>query len=239
MHEDMTRVDRICLWSRYLNVFSYGWNRVEKLILRLGDLMENLTLTMYYSSVDAPYFLLNADPFSEMCQKLHRLRSVHFNISLKLFIPPTWNNLAGFTRSFRTDYWLDGSLGRVCVGVNYHRIRNTVEIDSLPYNFPDIALKRTVDFIDMQFNTQDEERACPSDATRLLESSLVGFARLSVCFSDKESVPLAFLRALQSAHGKSRFFVAVACSISLFQTKHWHCIQIEESYRTMLGIIFN
>ena len=226
-------------WGRYVNVSGHGWNRVEKLILRLGDLMEKLTLTMHYCSSDAPYFLANADPFSEMCQKLHQLRSVRFNISVKLFIAPTRNNLAGFTRSFRTDYWLHGPLGRVCVSVDHHRIRNAVQIHSLPYNFSDILLERTVDFLDMQFNTQEEELSCPLDTARLLKSSLVDFVRLSVYFSAKESVPLAFLRALQSGHGKSRFLAAVACSSSLFQTKDWHCIRTEESSRRMLENMFN
>ena len=92
-----------------------GWKRVEQFLLQLGDVMEQLSLEMYYWRFDQRHFYGNADQFSELCQKLHQLRSVQLTINVQLFDELTDDTVAGFTRSFRTAYWLDGPLGRaVC-----------------------------------------------------------------------------------------------------------------------------
>ena len=198
-----------------------GWKRVEQFLLQLGNVMEQLSLEMYYWRFDQRHFYGNADQFSELCQKLHQLRSVQLTINVQLFDELTDDTVAGFTRSFRTAYWLDGPLGRVCVAVDLHRLYKVVQINSVPYAFSGTSLIRTVDFVNVQFNTQ-EEHCSALDVPGLLESTWTGFERVMITFDVKQSVPLAFLRALQSARGKSRFcWFPSRCHASLFQTNHY------------------
>ena len=187
-----------------MRVEERGWNCVEQFVSQLSDTIEELSMEMYYWHLDQLYFWKNADPFTDLCQKLHRLRSVNFSMSLQLQGEPSPDILAGFTRSFRTHYWLDGSFGRVNVAVDLHRLYNVVQISSLPYAFPWTCLLRSVDFVNVQFNTQ-EEQTSSMDPPTLLESSWMRFQRLAIKFDAKEPVPLTFLRALESAHANSRF----------------------------------
>ena len=181
-----------------------GWNRVEQFVLRLADSLEELSLEMCYWYFDQPYFWTNGDPFTHLCQKLHRLRSVQFRMSVEILDGPSPSILAGFTQSFRTGYWLDGSLGRVNVAVDIHRLYNVVQIISLPYAFPGTCLLRSIDFVNVQFNTKDEGEYSPLDISVLLESLWTRFRRLAIEFNVDELIPLAFLRALQSMNAKSR-----------------------------------
>ena len=159
---------------------------------------------MYYWHCGHPHFRSNADPFTDLCRKLHRSRLVRSTINVQIYLEPPPHVLAGCTRSFRTDYWLDGPVIRVRVAVDLNRIFNVDQIISLPYHCPDTCLMRTVDFLDMQFNTPETEILSSHFTCLSLQSSWRSFRRLKLHFDEKESVPLAFLRALQSAHGRSR-----------------------------------
>ena len=181
-----------------------GWHRVEQFVLRSRDTIEELSLEMCYWHLDQPYFWKNADPFTDLCQKLHRLRSVQFRMSLQILGEPPPDILAGFTRSFRTHYWLDGPLGCVNVAVDVHRIHNVVQIISLPYAFPSTCLLRSIDLVNVQFNARDEGECAPLNISALFESVWTRVQRLAIEFNVNELIPLSFLRALQSAHAKSR-----------------------------------
>ena len=181
-----------------------GWHRVEQFVLRSRDTIEELSLEMCYWHLDQPYFWKNADPFTDLCQKLHCLRSVQFRMSLQILGEPSPDILTGFTRSFQTHYWLDGSFGRVNVAVDLHRLYNVVQIISLPYAFPSTCLLRSIDFVNVQFNTKGEGKCSLLDISTLLESLWTRFRRLVIEFNVDELIPLSFLHALQSAHAKSR-----------------------------------
>ena len=191
--------------STSVRVKGRGWNCIEQFVAQLHDTIEEFSLDLHYSRLDQAYFRSNADPFTDLCKKLHRLRSVKFSMLLRVHGEASLPDMLDeFTRSFRTPYWLDGPLGRVNVAVDTHRFDNLVQITSLPYAFPWTVLLRTVDFVNVQFNTQ-EEQTSSRDPPTMLESSWVPFRCVAIRLDVKELVPLAFLRALQSAHAKSKF----------------------------------
>lgn len=218
-----------------------GWNCIEQFVSQLSDTIEELSLELYYWHLDQPYFHSNADSFTDLCQKLHRLRSVNFRISLQVQGEPPSDILAGFTQSFRTYYWLDGPLGRVNVAVDLHRLFNVVQISSLPYAFPWTCVLRSVDFVNVQFNTP-EEHISSMDTSIMLKSSWMRSERLAIKVDVKESVSLAFLRALQSAHTNSRFRLANMPhrSLVLFPTRGilpenvWNHVQLTHFNRLEL-----
>ncbi len=140
--------------------------------------------------------------FSNLCNELSRLRLVSFVINLFLNDRFNKDNVSKFTRTFCTPFWLHGPLGcvRVCVGL--HSDHNCIQMYSLPYTFPGHTVCQTIDLIDIQFNTEEDQKKMQIDLSVALKPLWSNMIQLQLSFVKKQHIPLSFLRALQNSDSK-------------------------------------
>ncbi len=116
----------------------------------------SLFLTHYCNhEVDACF---NGRRLATLCNRLSHLRSLHFAIETQFLYRPIRQALFDFLQAFRTPFWLNGPLGHIQVCVTYHQILLCVQMYSLPYTFSDNMVFRTIDLIDVLFNSSEEEK---------------------------------------------------------------------------------
>jgi len=135
--------------------------------------------------------------FANLCGELSQLRRVFFAVNLRLQDKPNKDLVLKFTRTFCTPFWLYGPLGRVQVCIGFNSEMNFIQMYSLPYTYPSNAIFRTIDLIDIQFNTETDEKKMSIDLSIALEPLWSNMRRFLSSFAKKQHVPLTFLRALQ------------------------------------------
>lgn len=138
-----------------------------------------------------------------LCEKLPHLQSIKFGIQVQLFQKATKEMISHCTKTFCTPYWLNGPFGCKEVCVNFHQLYWHLQMFSLPYTFTDGGLARTIDLVQIQFNTCKEVDQIPTDLPRALEPLWTGMTRLFVSLFKNQQIPLSFLEALQHSrrHG--------------------------------------
>ncbi|CAF3886759.1 unnamed protein product, partial [Rotaria magnacalcarata] len=189
---------------RYLNVRGKGYYRFEQLAEKFSETLEHFSLSIYHYCRGEPYLNYNDTRLSILCQKLLHLRSLHFAIQVQLCEKSNNQTLTEFTRTFRIPFWFDGPFGRKRVCVDFHQLYNIVQMFSLPYTFNGIALIRTINLIDMQFNTSEEEEKVPINLSLALESLWCGMDHIYICLAEKQKVPLPFFQVLQCPHSQGK-----------------------------------
>ncbi|CAF4000077.1 unnamed protein product [Rotaria magnacalcarata] len=189
---------------RYLNVRGKGYYRFEQLAEKFSETLEHFSLSIYHYCRGEPYLNYNGTRLSILCQKLLHLRSLHFAIQVQLCEKSNNQTLTEFTRTFRIPFWFDGPFGRKRVCVDFHQLYNIVQMFSLPYTFNGIALIRTINLIDMQFNTSEEEEKVPINLSLALESLWCGMDHIYICLAEKQKVPLPFFQALQCPRSQGK-----------------------------------
>jgi len=159
---------------------------------------------MYHRCDGEPDLCYNGYHLMNLCKKLLCLQSLDFCIQVQLFEKPNIQTLTSFTTTFRTPFWLNGPVGRKRVCVGFHQIYGIIQMFSLPYTFSDIPLFRTIDVINIQFNTNEENEKIPVSLSVALESLWYKMNHLSISLIEKQQVPLSFLQALRCprSHGK-------------------------------------
>ena len=207
----------VSLLSRHLIVIGRGYIRIEELIQNFAGSLVRFSLDMFQTFGGDRYLCYNGHRLVSLCYNLSKLQSLDFSINVKLIEEPSKKMMLEFVRSFQTPFWTNGPLGYVRVGVDFNRIYTVLQMITLPYVFPESKLVRSVDLIDIKFNTcQGEQLSVDFDATlQLLWSNM---QRLVIEFTPQQSVPLSFLHALQcpTRLGQSQLFLITTLHHSMY-----------------------
>jgi hypothetical protein len=161
---------------------------------------------MYHRCEDKSELYYNGHRLKILCEKLLYLRTLHFAIQVQLFKKPNSQTLTNFTSTFCTPFWLNGPFGCKRVCVDFNQFYGLVQMFSLPYTFSDVPLVRTIDLINIQFNTHQEEKKIPINLSVELESLWRGMNRLYISLTENQKVPLSFCQALQYPRSQGELF---------------------------------
>jgi hypothetical protein len=191
-------------FQRSLNIRDKGSVRLEQFVENFAQSLEKFSLSMYHRCDDEPNLCYNGYHLMILCKKLLCLQSLDFVVQVQLLEKPNIQTLTNFTTTFCTPFWLDGPIGCKRVCVVFHQVYGLIQMFSLPYTFTDIIQFHTIDVINIQFNTCEENEKIPFDLSVALESLWYKMNHLSISLIDKQKIPLSFLQALQSprSHGK-------------------------------------
>jgi hypothetical protein len=158
---------------------------------------------MYHRCDDEPDLYYNGYRLRILCEKLLYLRSLHFAIQIQLFEQANSQTLTRFTSTFSTPFWLDGPLGCKRVCLDLHQLYGLIQMFSLPYTFSDIGLIRTIDLVNIQFNTNEK---VPISLSVALESLWCGMNRLFISLIENQKVSLSFCQALRCPRSQGELF---------------------------------
>lgn len=179
---------------------------------------------MYHRSHNEPDLYYNGSRLQILCQNLFHLRSIDFAIQVQLFVKLDYEILSNLTRTFSTPFWLDGPFGCKEVCVDFHQFYGRIQMFSLPYTFTDMGLIRTIDLINIQFNTSKEENQIPTNLSVALEPLWSGMKRLFISLTEKQKIPIAFLQALRYSRSQGQF------DLNYFLIDHIFLIQVKFSH---------
>jgi hypothetical protein len=70
---------------------------------------------------------------------------------------------------------------------------------------------RTIDLIDVLFNSSEEEKEVRNDLSVALEPLWHGMKWLFIYFFAKQEIPILFLRALQYPYGQGKLIKTILC----------------------------
>lgn len=182
---------------------------LEQLIDKFNNTLEEFSLFLTHYCNGERDICFDGHRLAVLCNKLSHLRSLHFAIHLRFIQPPGRQILDEFIEAFRTPFWLNGPLGRIRVGVNYHQVFDHVQIFSLPYTFFDNTVYHTIDIIDTLFNINEKEQEIQDDLSISLQNLWCGIRCLIISFVENQKIPISFLYALQCPSTQSKFFYII------------------------------
>ncbi len=180
---------------------------LEQLVDKFNNTLEEFSLFLTHYCNGELDICFDGHRLAALCSRLSHLRSLHFVIQLRFIEPPSRQILYDFIEAFRTPFWLDGSLGRIQVCVNYHQVLEYVQIFSLPYTFFDNTVYHTIDLIDALFNTSEEGQQIPNDLSIALKTFWCGIRCLIISLVEKLKIPVSFLYALQCPSSQSKLLL--------------------------------
>ncbi|CAF1191537.1 unnamed protein product [Adineta steineri] len=192
---------------RILKIKGRGCYKIENLILRFVQSLENLSISMYHRCDNEPHLNYNGYYLSILCEKLKHLRSLHFAIQIQLFEKADRNIINHFTKTFSTPFWLNGPFGYKRVCVDFEQTYGLIQMFSLPYTFNDITLIHSIDLINIQFNTDLEENKRSQSLTQELETLWSGMDRLFLRFDKNQILSSLFIQALQCPSTQNKTLV--------------------------------
>ncbi len=177
---------------------------VEQLVDKFNNTLEEFSLFLTHYCNGELDICFDGHRLTILCNRLSHLRILHFAIQLQFIERPSRQILYDFIEPFRTPFWLDGSLGRKRVCVNYHQVLNYIQIFSIPYTFFDNTAYFTIDLIDTLFNISEENQEIQNGLSITHIYFLTGIRRLYLSFVEKQKIPVSFLYSLQcsSSHSK-------------------------------------
>ena len=164
---------------------------------RFANTLEDFSLCLIHFCNGEIEHCFNGHRLATLCNKLSRLRSLHFAILGQLIKLSSRQILSDFIKTFRTSFWLDGPLGSIRVCVNYHEVFGFIQMFSLPYTFSDTTLFLTIDLIDVLFNTAEEKIQTSDDLSVGLGPLWYGMRWLLISLVKNQKIPMSFIRALQ------------------------------------------
>ncbi|CAF1291237.1 unnamed protein product [Adineta steineri] len=192
---------------RTLKIKGRGCYKIENLILRFVQSLENLSISMYHRCDDEPHLNYNGYYLSILCEKLKNLRSLNFAIQIQLFEKADRNIINDFTKTFSTPFWLNGPFGYKRVCVDFEQTYGLIQMFSLPYTFNDITLIHSIDLINIQFNTDLEENKRSQSLTQELKTLWSGMDRLFLPFDKNQILSSLFIQALQCSSTQNKILV--------------------------------
>ncbi|CAF0813267.1 unnamed protein product [Adineta steineri] len=180
---------------------------LQQLVEKFSNTLEEFSLYLTHYCKGEVDICFNGYHLTTLCNKLSRLRSLHFTIQIPFLEHPDSEILAHFIAAFRTPFWLDGPMGYIRVCVNYHRLMRFVQIYSLPYTFYDDTVFHTIDLIDVLFNDNEYGKQTQKDLPVTLETLWYGVRWLYISFNKNQKIPISFLYALQCSRSQGRMLV--------------------------------
>ncbi|CAF5044408.1 unnamed protein product, partial [Rotaria magnacalcarata] len=212
---------------------------LNQLVDRFANTLEEFSLFLTHHCNGELDVCFDGYRLATLCSGLSHLRSLHFGIQLQFIEPPSSQIMSDFIQAFRTPFWLNGPLGCIRVCVNYHQVFRLVQMSSLPYVFSNNTVFRTIDLIDILFNTSEAEKDISNHLPIALRSLWSGMETLCISLFEKQKIPTSFIHALQcpSSHNKVLLLLNERGILpnnleSLEQLTHFSTLQLKSSFDT-------
>lgn len=185
-------------FSRNVRILSCGGDFLELFVQQFVDSLQDLSLDIYQCCGNNIVSWFHGYRLARLCQNFVLLRSLNFAINVQFFEKFDKNQMNLILNSFRTLFWLNGPCGSIKVSVDIDRISNVLHMVSLPYEFNEHGLSRTIEIMDMKFNfIRENEEKISSDLCFLLNDFWRNVPWLKIRLSKKPFLSLAFLQCLQ------------------------------------------
>ncbi|CAF1613865.1 unnamed protein product [Adineta ricciae] len=190
---------------RSLDIRGRGCYELENLLFKFIQSLEYLSISIYHRCENEPDLNYDGYSLSILCQKLIHLRSFHFAIQIQMFEIIDENIVDNFTKTFSTPFWLNGPFGCKRVCVDFEPMYGLIQIYSLPYVFNDKNLIRSIDLVNIKFNTDLKENKKLQNLSQKLETLWVGMNRLYLHFDKNQVLSSLFIQTLQcpASQGKT------------------------------------